>query len=186
MVLITSRDGPVGLTALHDAHRLVLDVLLAAEAHTLLTMLLGADRVAAEPDAAAQLAQLCGYLPLALRIAGAQLASERQHTIAGHVARLTTGNRLSRLAIGQDREAAVRASFDLSYAHSTLPSARLFRMLGCAPGLGCGVPAAAVLVDASTEDTIQLLDGLATAHLVESPQPGRYVLHDLLRLYGYR
>jgi tetratricopeptide (TPR) repeat protein/transcriptional regulator with XRE-family HTH domain len=184
MVLVTSRNDLLGLTALHDAHRLVLDVLPAAEAHTLLTMILGADRVAAEPEAAAQLAQLCGYLPLALRIAAAQLAGERQETIAGYVARLTNGNRLSRLAIGQDRDAAVRASFDLSYRTLDAASARLFRVLGCAPGPECGIPAAAALIDASLEQAAHLLDRLATAHLIESPRPGRYALHDLLRLYA--
>jgi tetratricopeptide (TPR) repeat protein len=184
MVLITSRDDLLGLTALHDARRLVLDVLPAAEAHTLLTMILGADRVAAEPDAAAQLAQLCGYLPLALRIAAAHLISNRKQTIAGYVTQLDADDRLSRLAIGQDRDAAVRASFDLSYRTLDISAARLFRLLGCAPGPEFGIAAAAALIDTSAEQAARLVDRLATAHLIESPRPGRYALHDLLRLYA--
>jgi DNA-binding SARP family transcriptional activator/tetratricopeptide (TPR) repeat protein len=184
LVLVTSRDDLLGLTALDDAHRLVLDVLPAAEAHTLLTLVLGADRVAAEPEAAAGLARLCGFLPLALRIAAAHLAADPRRTIADYVARLGAGDRLTRLAIGEDRDAAVRASFDLSYQTLDAATARLFRLLGCAPGPECGVPAAAALIDAPAEETTRLLDRLATAHLIESPTTGRYTLHDLLRLYA--
>ncbi len=184
LVLVTSRDDLLGLTALDDAHRLVLDVLPAAEAHTLLTLILGAARVAAEPEAAAELARLCGFLPLALRIAAAHLAADPRQSITDYIARLDAGNRLTRLAIGHDRDAAVRASFDLSYRTLDAATARMFRLLGCAPGPDCGVPAAAAIIDASAEETTQLLDRLATAHLIESPTTGRYTQHDLLRLYA--
>ncbi|OXM59678.1 hypothetical protein CF165_46655 [Amycolatopsis vastitatis] len=183
-VLVTSRADLLGLTALHDAHRLVLDVLPAGEAQALLTMILGADRVAAEPGATGTLARLCGYLPLALRIAAAQLAGDPGATITSYAARLDAGDRLSRLAIGQDRDAAVRTSFGLSYGTLDVPTARLFRRLGCAPGPDFGVAAAAALIDASADHAARLLDRLAAAHLIESPRPGRYALHDLLRLYA--
>ena len=73
LVLVTSRDRLSGLVARDGARRLSLDVLGADEAQLLLERILGGERVAAEPDAAAELARMCSYLPLALRIAAATL-----------------------------------------------------------------------------------------------------------------
>jgi len=68
-VVITSRDRLTGLIATHGVHRLTLGVLTAAESVAVLSRMLGADRVNREPAAAAELARVCGGLPLALRIA---------------------------------------------------------------------------------------------------------------------
>jgi DNA-binding SARP family transcriptional activator len=184
LVLVTSRDDLRGLTALDGAHRLVLDVLSAEEAHTLLTRIIGSDRVDADPDSARELARACGYLPLALRIAAAHLASYTDRSIADYLAELNAGNRLSQLAIEEDREVAVRASFDLSYQILEPDASRLFRLLGLLPGPDFSVPAASALVDAPADETSRLLDRLAAAHLIERHAPGRYQLHDLLRLYA--
>ncbi len=184
LVLVTSRDDLRGLTALHGAHRLVLDVLSPDEAHTLLTRIVGADRVTAEPDATRELARACGYLPLALRIAAAHLASHPSRPIAEYLAELNQGNRLGQLAIEEDREVAVRASFDLSYQTLDPAASRLFRLLGLLPGPDFTAPAAAALIDASPEETARIVDRLAAAHLVERANPGRFQLHDLLRLYA--
>ncbi|WP_412543737.1 BTAD domain-containing putative transcriptional regulator [Longispora sp. K20-0274] len=72
--LVTSRDRLAGLTARDGARRLVLDVLGPDEAVALLAAVIGPDRVAAEPGAAAELVALCGHLPLAIRITAAHLA----------------------------------------------------------------------------------------------------------------
>ena len=55
--------------------------------------MLGDARVDAEPTAAGELARLCGHLPLALRIAAANLTLHPDRTVAEHVAELprTTG-----------------------------------------------------------------------------------------------
>jgi hypothetical protein len=73
-VLVTSRSV---LATLDGAHHLSLDVLAPAEALELLGRLAGTDRLAADPEAAAAVARCCGYLPLALRIAGGRLAGRR-------------------------------------------------------------------------------------------------------------
>jgi hypothetical protein len=54
-----------------------LNELTGTEAQALLARLLGPDRVTAEAAAAAGLAELCGHLPLALRIAAANLITHR-------------------------------------------------------------------------------------------------------------
>jgi tetratricopeptide (TPR) repeat protein len=81
LALVTSRDPLGGLVARDGAVRLALAVLSPAEAHDLLVALLGKDRVEAEPDAAARLAALCGHLPLALRIAAANVDRDSDLTL---------------------------------------------------------------------------------------------------------
>jgi transcriptional regulator with XRE-family HTH domain len=88
VVLVTSRDPLAGLIASHGARWLGVEALEPGEALTLLACMLGRDRVAAEPDAAAELARACGYLPSALRAAAAQLACHPGQPIAQHLAQL--------------------------------------------------------------------------------------------------
>lgn len=184
LVIVTSRDDLRGLTALDGARRLVLDLFSGEEAHELLTRVIGEQRVAAEEEAAAELVRLCGRLPLALRIAAAHLASYESQTIAEYLSELTEDNRLTRLAIEEDPEVAVRASFDLSYQRLAPQAARLFRMLGLVPGPDFTLPAASALAGTDQSETSRLLDRLIAAHLVEAHVPGRFQLHDLLRLYA--
>jgi DNA-binding SARP family transcriptional activator len=184
LVLVTSRDQLAGLIALDGARRLSVDVLTANEATALLGRILGADRVRAEPEPTAELAGLCSYLPLALRIAAAHLVGRPQATIAQYAAELRTGDRLAALTVQGDEQAAVRAAFSLSYA--ALPTAvrRLFRLLGLAPGPDVTAYAAAALAGIAPSEAAGLLDRLAVMHLVDQHQPGRYSFHDLLRLYA--
>lgn len=184
LVLITSRVDLRGLAALDGARRLVLDVLTADEAVNLLTTTIGDERSTTEADHVAQLAKLCGYLPLALRIAAAHLAGHVSQTVGGYLAQLAEGDRLSQLGIEHDQQAAVRASFDLSYQTLPADAARLFRLLGLVPGPDFAPAAAAALAGMPEDQTTRLLDGLASAHLIERLTPGRFQFHDLIRLYA--
>ncbi|MEN3358001.1 MAG: hypothetical protein V7637_1983 [Mycobacteriales bacterium] len=192
LVLVTSRDQLAGLVARDGAQRLTIDVLTPAEAGTLLRRTLGADRVAAEPAAAAELARLCGHLPLALRIAAANLTDRPGRSIESFAAELAAGDRLSALGVAGDEQAAVRAAFDLSYATLAAPARLLFRRLGLAPGPDITAPAATALVapaatdqpGAADQPADRVLDRLTAAHLLGQPAPGRYALHDLLRHYA--
>jgi DNA-binding SARP family transcriptional activator/DNA-binding XRE family transcriptional regulator len=183
VVLVTSRDRLAGLVARDGARPLPLDVLTTDEARSLLGRLVGPDLVAAESDAAAELAALCARLPLALRIAAANLGDSGR-PVATYATRLRTGNRLADLQIAGDREAAVHAAFDLSYEALPAPAQRLFRLLGLVPGPDVTAETSAALAGADLAGTRELLDRLAAAHLVDQPVPGRYTLHDLLRLYA--
>ncbi|MGC9670434.1 AfsR/SARP family transcriptional regulator [Planosporangium sp. 12N6] len=182
LALITSRTDLAGLVAFDGGHRLRLDVLAADEALALLALLLGRDRVAAEPDASAELARLCAYLPLALRIAAANLPDAE--SLAAYAARLSAGNRLAALEVEGDRQAAVRAAFDLSYAALPEPARRMFRLLGLVPGPDVTAEAAGALTGLPADEATRLLDRLAAVHLVDRHAPGRYGFHDLLRLHA--
>jgi urease accessory protein UreE len=116
LVVVTSRDRLSGLVASHGAALLALDVLTADEATSMLTRILGEDLVHAEAKAAAELAEVCGFLPLALRIAAANLTVQPNQPIARWLARVRTGDRLTELAVPGDPQAAVGTAFDSSYA----------------------------------------------------------------------
>ncbi len=180
VVLVTSRSNLHGLV-LDGAALLPLEVLSPDEADGLLTQFLGADAIRAEPAAADELIELCGFLPLALRIAAANLANRRGVPISAYVAELRGGNRLSKLAISGDPRNAVRAAFDLSYAGLEPAAQRLFRLLGLVPGADFTAAAAAALTGDDADDA---LEALVTANLVQRMSIDRYHFHDLVRLYA--
>ncbi|HJU01265.1 MAG TPA: tetratricopeptide repeat protein [Actinomycetes bacterium] len=184
LVLVSSRDRLLGLVARDGARRLTLDVLSPTEARELLARILGPDRVAAETAATAELARMCGRLPLALRIAAANLLDQPSRGIADYITELTETNRLAGLAVDDDPEAGVRAAFDTSYAVLDPDGRRLFRLLGLVPGPEVTAAAAAALAAVPLRRAAQLLERLAGAHLVEPHAPGRFGFHDLLRLYA--
>ncbi|MDT0544703.1 AfsR/SARP family transcriptional regulator [Streptomyces lonegramiae] len=185
LVVVTSRNRLSGLVAREGARPLMLDVLSPEEAHALLVAVLGEPRVAAEPEAVAELARLCGCLPLALRVAAAQLACEPGRRVADLAAELAEGSRLAVLELEDDERSAVRAALDLSY-RAIAPRARLlFRRLGLVPGLEFDAGAAAALLDDTEARAAEVLATLAGAHLIESRGEGRYGFHDLLREYAW-
>lgn len=177
LVLVTSRDRLDGLLALDGAVPLALDVLTPEESYGLLGRFLGDDRLRAEPQAAAELATLCNHLPLALRIAAANLAVRPKTGIGVYVTRLRQ-DRLGRLRSG---DVAVRAAFGLSYA--VLPGAarRLFRLLGLTSVADVTPATAAALAGTGPATAEWALERLAAAHLVQEHTPGRYGMHDLIR-----
>jgi len=184
LVVVTGRDRMTGLVAVHGARRLTLDVLSPDDAVELLAGVLGHDRVRAEPEAAVEFAKLCVHLPLALRIAAANLADRPGAGIEDHVAELREGNLLAALAVQGDEQTAVRTAFDLSHAALPADAQRLFRLLSLVPGSDVGADAVAALAGTEPARAAAVLDRLAGAHLVEHHTPGRYRFHDLLRRYA--
>ncbi|WP_432931745.1 BTAD domain-containing putative transcriptional regulator [Microbispora sp. CA-135349] len=85
-VLITSRNRLGGLSGVR---RTDLDVLEPAEAVELLARIVGTERVAAEEAVARVIVDLCGRLPLAIRIAGARLATRQRWPLRLLADRLT-------------------------------------------------------------------------------------------------
>ncbi|MFD5649194.1 BTAD domain-containing putative transcriptional regulator [Streptomyces sp. NPDC127039] len=183
-VLITGRSQLAGLVATEGARRLGLDVLHAFEAQALLGRILGETRTAAEPDAVVRLAQLCGGLPLALRIAAANLMANPTLSIARYCTELAGGSLIGGLQVEGDERSTVRAAFDLSYLALPEPARRAFRLLSFVPGSDVTDEGATALIGAPAAQASRLLRRLAHSHLVQEPTPGRFGLHDLLRSYA--
>ncbi len=183
-VLVTSRSDLRGLTASHTARTDMIDVLRPAEAQALLAGVLGEQRTGAEPEACAKVARLCAYLPMALRIAAANLAAQRRRSLASYAAELASRGRLAALSVPGDRHTAVRSVFDDTCARLDETSARLFVLLGVHPGPDFTAAAAAALLGSTEPAAVRLLDTLVTSGLLQRTAAERYRFNDLLRLYA--
>ncbi|MBB4674054.1 AfsR/SARP family transcriptional regulator [Crossiella cryophila] len=183
LVLVTSRHRMSGL---EGVRRVALDVLPPVDARELFTRLLGAERVHAETAAVAEVAQLCGYLPLAIRITGAKLAARPHWPVSRLLGRLRDEQRrLDELSVG---DLAVRTGLAVSYLGLDEASRRAYRLLGA---LGYGnLPGwlAAPLLGEPEETAEDVLDQLVDAQLIEvssePAEPLRYRMHDLVRLHA--
>ncbi|MFI6639416.1 BTAD domain-containing putative transcriptional regulator [Streptomyces sp. NPDC050504] len=177
--LVTSR---VRMVDLAGAHLVDLDVMSPEEALQLFTKIVGAERVAAEREAALDVVAACGFLPLAIRIAASRLAARRTWTVSVLAAKLADERR--RLDELQAGDLAVKATFELGYGQLEAEQARAFRLLGLADGPDISLWAAAAVLDRATQETEDLLEALVDTSLLESAAPGRYRFHDLVRLYA--
>ncbi|MFD8755761.1 BTAD domain-containing putative transcriptional regulator [Kitasatospora sp. NPDC059577] len=180
-VLTTSRTRLSGLPATVQTD---LDVFEPEEALELLGRTIGAERLAAESQAARDLLQVCGHLPLAVRIVAARLAARPSWTVQTLGRRLAVERRrIDELRIG---DLAVEAAFELSYRQLTPAQARAFRLAASVDGPDIGLAAAAALLDLDEYDAEDLLEALVDVAMMESPFPGRYRYHDLLRAFARR
>jgi len=183
-VLITSRSRLAGLTG---ARLVDLDIFEADQAVELLARLAGPRRVATEPAAATEIVRLCGFLPLALRIAGARLGSRRHWPLSRFEADLADEqHRLDKLRLG---DLDVRASLALSYQSLDGTAQRAFRLLGLLEVRDFAAWAAAAMLDVTQWRAEELVDSLVDMHLLDAAGNGasgqlRYRFDNLLRSYA--
>jgi len=183
-VLVTSRNDLPSLVAAGGARLLTLTPLSTVDSHELLARHIGRSRLADDPIAADQLVAHSARLPLALAIVAARAVAQPDFPLGAFAAELTTsGQGLDAFDAG-DPGTRVRAVFSWSYRLLSEPAAALFRLLGLHPGPDLATAAAASLSGVRVEAARQALAELAHAHLVTEYQPGRFTLHDLLRMYA--
>ncbi|WP_421106388.1 ATP-binding protein [Streptomyces sp. NEAU-S77] len=177
---VTSRWRMPGLTV-DGCYAVHLDPLATEAAVELLAVTLADGRVAAQPAEARALVELCAGLPLAVRVAGARLASRPRRHITTMVRALTEERgRLEALAIEGDHN--VRAALDLSYQGLPPEAARLYRRLGLHPGPEFGSAVAGAALGGG--DASGPLDLLYDANLLIDAGDERYRFHDLVRLHA--
>jgi DNA-binding SARP family transcriptional activator len=177
-VLITSRRRLAGLAG---AAHVDVDVFDASGSVELFTRIAGLQRVATEPGATAQITEMCGHLPLALRIVGARLSARQHWSIQQMADRLSDETRrLDELRYGG---MAIRASLALSYAGVSGRARRLLRRLAILDTPVFSGWVAAALLDEPLGSAQDLLDELVSAHLIEFADD-RYRTRDLVRLFA--
>ncbi|MGH3625145.1 MAG: ATP-binding protein, partial [Sciscionella sp.] len=143
---------------------------------------LGAGRVAAEPDAVAEVVACCGGFPLALSIVAARDQAHPEFPLAVLAAELReAATRLGALD-GGDLVASLPAVLSWSYRALTPAQARVLGLLSIAPGPDLSLPAAASLTALPTSQAQTVLRALERVSLVQQDIPGRYRMHDLIRL----
>lgn len=184
-VLITSRSRLSGLAVREGMQRISLETLTLRDAVRLLRRTIGA-RAVAEPGATAALAELCARHPLSLCIAAERIADDKTMTVTDAVAVLSVAaNRLSALSVDDDETTAIRAVFGWSYQTLPAPARRMFRLLGLHDGPDLPLAACAALAGLGEQECAAALARLTDSNLAEEYAPGRFRLHDLLRLFAH-
>ncbi|MFF3013467.1 BTAD domain-containing putative transcriptional regulator [Streptomyces sp. NPDC057939] len=179
-VLITSTTRPSGLAGAHHTH---LGVLSPAEALAWLGTAIGADRVAAEPQACSELVELCGGLPLALRIVAMRLATRPAWAVASVVGALRGRHRLTVLGIA---DLSVREAFQREYGRLPAPLRSVFARVALLrePDGRFGPTAVAPALGVPADRARALCEELVDRSWLESAHPGRYQVHGLLREFA--
>ena len=154
----------------------LLDTMNTSDARDLLLRI--CPRIGGHAD---ELAELCGYLPLALRASASLLAVKSDLNPECYLEEMRSEHtRLERIGKeGVDLD--VEASFNLSYSRLPAEMSSVFRMLSIFPSDFDAAAEEAICQDQSHEQ----LSNLVTWSLVEfEEETGRYHLHDLVRLFG--
>lgn len=126
-------------------------------------------------DHAEAIAQLCGYLPLALRLAGSAVAERATSSIADYIRRLQEVHKRLEL---------VEASLALSYDLLKPEKQRLWAMLSVFPAT-FDLTGAASVWEMELDDTQDTLDSFVRYSLVEwNEATSRCSLHDLSRIFA--
>ncbi|KAA2258074.1 tetratricopeptide repeat protein [Solihabitans fulvus] len=180
LVLVTSRRV---LSGLESVARMQLDVLRPADSVRLLRSIIGASRASAEPESVRRVAALCGNLPLALRIAGNRLATRPRWLVDNLVRQLDDEQRRLNALTAGDLE--VRAAFEVSYRQCDPETRSVFRRISLVTGPDFAADVVAALSATDRDTAERSLEELVDASMLEgAPVAGRYVLHDLMRVFA--
>jgi len=178
-VLVTSRGR---LTGLAGARVVALNGLPDKDALTLLGLIAGVSRIAAEPDAARAIVAACAGLPLALRLAGVTLAARPGLSMARLARELGGAGMLDVLAA---EDVSVRAAISSSY-RAVSSSAR--KALCTAAATVPGEIDSAELARPGGADGGVISQLLAVGLLVPVQRAGaeeeRYIIHPLIRAFA--
>ncbi|WP_427920289.1 tetratricopeptide repeat protein [Streptomyces sp. cg40] len=172
LVVVTARkplDLPAELAAW--VHQLPVDALDAAGAEELLGAVAqdGSGPYDAESDE--RIRELCGGLPLALRIAGSSLGPRSPRQLA------------TDLGAYGPVEPVERALW-LRYTDQSDPARTLLRRLALAGRASLGAAAAAALLATDETEATRHLVALSRAGLLDHVRGTRYRLHDLVRAFA--
>ena len=180
LVLVTSRRR---LRGLDDACTLSLGMLPEADAMALLKAVAGTGRVLHDDTVLAEIVEQCGRLPLALRLV-ASLLRHRPAWRAEYVTCLMRDQQ-RRITAMSDGERDLNMIFGLSYRNLRDDARqRMYRYLGLVPGPDIDAYAAACLVGTDPHSAAGMLEDFIDHNLLMQHTPGRYQLHDLIRLHA--
>ncbi|ADD42633.1 AfsR/SARP family transcriptional regulator [Stackebrandtia nassauensis] len=180
LTIITSRRR---LSGLDDIRPISLEPLDLEPSARLFAAAAGIDDLNDDDRAAIdRVVELCGGLPLAIRIAAARLRSRPTWSAADLLERLSKDYRLlDELAAGSR---SVASTLGLSYRELTDGQRRLFRLLALCPGSDFDAATAAALAGAPVDALLTDLDALVDVSLVDAEPGGRYRMHDLIRRFA--
>jgi DNA-binding SARP family transcriptional activator len=176
LVVITSRRR---LASLEGAVSLSVDIPPLDDAISLFRQVCGDERARSHDAALAEVVQLCGRLPLAIRIAGARFRHRPSWSLQDLTQKLRHHHTRTDLLATGDRSVVVALS--LSYRHLTAAQQRVFRLLSQHPATEFDSCSVAALTGISITEADANLEALFDDNVVLQPRAGRYQLHDLVR-----
>ncbi|MGW1075952.1 helix-turn-helix domain-containing protein [Streptomyces sp. NPDC002537] len=184
-VLVTSRSRMAGLVARDGAARLSLRPLSCTESSLLLARTASPGLRDARPGMVSALAEHCGRLPLALRIAAERLSGFPPRQLDEVVRELGESEALlDFLDCPDDTTASVRTAFSWSYGRLEEDAARAFRLIGPRAGAGMPVRDAVGVLGVPKAAATRLTEILYQNNLLELTAPGRYRCDSLLGAYA--
>ena len=187
LTVVTSRRRLDGLVARDGAAYVPVGTLPGPQAVRLLDEVSDVRWSEADPENAARIANLCGHLPLALRIVGARLAVAPTGALARLADELADErHRLEVLDMddADDMQVSVRRAFDVSYRTLAPEHAAVFRLLGVFPGVNFGPHLVAAMSCGSVSNARAALRALSAAHLISEVSQDWFTMHDLVRLHA--
>ncbi|MGK5629087.1 tetratricopeptide repeat protein [Streptomyces sp. URMC 123] len=135
--------------------------------------------MAGDPESSERVRELCGGLPLALRIAGSWLAAA-----PGRTPRDLADALVDRAAADGGAE-PVELALGLRCADLPEPGRRLLRRLSLAGRAGVGAAAAAALLAVDERTADRELAALARSGLIQRERGSRYRLHEAVRVFAH-
>ncbi|NRQ36894.1 AfsR/SARP family transcriptional regulator [Nonomuraea sp. NN258] len=185
-VLVTSRHRLDELVVRCGARRRSLGPLPDPDARALVDGVLGTASTRQEEDARDELVRLCAGLPLALRVAAANVAARPEASTTAWMTELTAGNLLAGLVVDGTGNNPVMTAFSGSYRALSATDQKIFRALGGVVEADFTAEVAAAAGEVPLAVARASLKTLAAAHLIEhhATDRSRFRFHDLVRLYA--
>ncbi|MFJ3673872.1 AfsR/SARP family transcriptional regulator [Streptomyces sp. NPDC090106] len=177
--VVTSRSRLLSLPA---TGRLAVEVFDLRTAGDLFRRVVGGARTAAAGLAVLRVVELCGGLPLAVRIIASRVAVHPEWPIPDVLERLLDERR--RLRELRVEELTVESCFHLSYRRLGPEQAHSLRTLSLLELPVIELGEASAVLGVPEDEAEHLLDSLFSAGVLESPAPGHYRYHDLVKLFA--
>lgn len=172
LVVVTARkplDLPADLPAW--VHQLAVEPLTAPGAEELLKAAAQDSSAPYDAESTDRVRELCGGLPLALRIAGSSLGPRTPSRLATDLAAYGPVEPVERVLW-------------LRYTDQSDTGRRLLRRLALAGRASLGAAAAAALLATDEPEATRHLEALSRAGLIDHVRGSRYRLHDLVRAFA--
>ncbi|MFF0452904.1 BTAD domain-containing putative transcriptional regulator [Nocardia africana] len=180
-IIITSRSILTGFAAHHAVHTIGLGPLSLPASVQLLHQMLGHSTGHPTTAELIELAELCDRLPLALRIAGAQLCARTPQLRESYLARLREDHLNTEV---RDGALSLAATLHPAYTALSADARRLLRLMALVPGGGFTVDTAAVLLDTAQHRAAAAIDELTRLHLITESESGAATLPELFRQFA--
>ena len=180
-VIVTTQRHLIGLPG---ARTFEIAGLRPDESLRLLERFVGERRLAAEPAAASRVVTACAGQPIAIRAAGARLATRPGWRVTAMMDQLE--HELTQPVITHPDCALVEAPFDRAHRRLGKTEAFLFRQAATGDTPEISAVAAAVLMDVSENRAVALLESIADSHLIEAGAFGAYRYDPLVKLHAWR